>query len=123
MDSERTRDQENSQRKPRGDRGLEPRSTANGFLLLEALPMLLAAVFITTAMPQALEIAANDANASAAIFTDSGPTDQGDRAFEGVEEEYEPLITDDLRTEGVMYALVDVPGAIGRWKIAHDISH
>jgi hypothetical protein len=110
MDEERTRDQENSSGKPRGDRGLEPRSAADGFLLLEALPVLLAAAFFSTGMPQALEIAANHANASAAIFTDSKPTAQGDRALEEVEEEYEPLITDDLRTEGVMYASTDIPG-------------
>jgi hypothetical protein len=36
--------------------------------------------------------------------------DQGDRVLEQVEEEYEPLITDDLRTQGVMYASTDIPG-------------
>lgn len=113
MESERTRNQENSSGKPGDDRGHEPGSAADRFFLRVALLVLLAAASIAFGMPQALEIAANHANATAAVFADSELTDQGDRALEGVEAEYEPLITDDLRTEGVMYASADVPGAIG----------
>lgn len=113
MDNERTRNQKNSSGKPQSDRGHEPGSAAKGFCLLESLLMLSTAAFIAIGMPQALAIAAYDANASAANFTDSESTDQGERTFEEVEEEYEPLITDDLRSKGVMYALADVPGAIG----------
>lgn len=114
MDNERTRDQRNSSGKPRGDRGHEPGRAGYGFFLLELLIMLSTAAFIAVGMPRALAIAAYDANASAAILTDSESTDQGERAPEEVEEEYEPLITDDLRSKGVMYALADVPGLIGR---------
>ena len=113
MDDERTRNQKNSSGKSRDNRGLEPRSANDVFFLLEALPVLFVVACIATGMPRALEIAANHATASAAIFIDLETTDQGHQALEGVEEEYEPLITDDLRTEGVMYALADVSEAIG----------
>jgi hypothetical protein len=112
MDDERTRDQKNRSAKPRGERGREPRRAADGFLLLEALPMLFAAALIASGMPQALPTAANPANAPAAIFKDSEPTDQRDQALERIEETDEPLITDDLRTQEVMYALANVPGAM-----------
>ena len=120
MDNERTMDQEKRPGKSSGDRGHKPRRAADGFLLLEALPMLLAAaIFFATGMPQALETAADRANAPAAILKHSEPTDQGDRALERIEGESKPLITDDLRTEGVMYALADVPRAVGCRGIAH----
>ena len=111
MDDKRTRDQQKNSGKPRGERGPGARRAAEGFLLLEALPLLFAAALIA-GMPQALQTAANPADAPAAILKDSNPTDQGDHAINGFEEADEPLITDDLRTQEVMYAWADLPGAI-----------
>lgn len=109
MDNERTRDQENSSGRPGGGRGREPGSAADGFLVLVALlVMLAAAALIAISMPQVLEIAANHANASTAILTDREPKDEEDQAPEAAEEKTEPFIVDDVRTEGVMYAFADV---------------
>ena len=107
MDSERTR---NKPGKPRGARGHEPRCAANGFLLLEALLMLSAvATAIAIGIPQALPVAPDYDYAFAAVFTDSDPTDQGDRALEEVEEQRQPLITDDLRAHAAKYAWFELP--------------
>lgn len=110
MDNERTRDQESSSGKLRG---LEPRRAANGFLLLEALLMLSAvAPAIAIGMPQALPVAPDHHYAAVAVSTDSDLTGQ-EEGPEAVEEQYEPLITDDLRAHGSKYAWVDLPAAIG----------
>ena len=103
MDDKRTRNQDNCSGKPTGERDREPRRAVDGFLLPDALPVLLAAALIA-GMPQALQTAASHADAPAVIQKDSNPTDQGDQAIEGIEEAHEPLITDDLRTKEVMYA-------------------
>jgi hypothetical protein len=110
MDSERTRDQENRSGKLRGR---EPRRAANGFLLLEALLMLSAvATAIAIGMPRALLVAPDHDYAAVAVSTDSDLTGQ-EEVPEAVEEQHEPLITDDLRAHGSKYAWVDLPAAIG----------
>jgi hypothetical protein len=110
MDNERTRVQENSSGKLRGH---EPRRAANGFLLLDALLMLSAvATAIAIGMPQALPVAPDHDYAAVAVSTDSDLTGQ-EEVLEAVEEQHEPLITDDLRAHGSKYAWVDLPAAIG----------
>jgi len=107
MDNERTRDRENSSGKLRGH---EPPRAANGFLLLEALLMLSAvATAISIGVPQALPVTPDHNYAFAAVFTDSDPTHQGDRALEEVEEQHQPLITDDLRGHAAKYAWFELP--------------
>ena len=110
MDSERTR---NKPGKPRGARGHEPHRAAHGFLLLEALLMLsAAAAAIAIGVPQALPVAPDHDYAAVAVSTDSDLTGQED-VPEAVEEQHQPLITDDLRAHGSKYAWVDLPAAIG----------
>jgi hypothetical protein len=110
MDNERTRDQENSSRKLRDH---EPRRATNGFLLLEALLMLsAAATAIAIGMPQALPVASDHDYAAVAVSTYSDLTGQ-EEVPDAVEEQHEPLITDDLRAHGSKYAWVDLPAAIG----------
>lgn len=114
MDNERTRDPESCSGRPGGGRGREPGSAADGFLLLVALLVVLAAAaFIALSMPQAPEIAAVHAYASTAILTDREPKEEEDQAPEAAEEKPEPFIVDDVRTEGVMYAFADVFCPIG----------
>jgi hypothetical protein len=75
-------------------------------LLVAALVLLAAAALIAIGMPQALESTASHAYASTAILTDRGPEE--DQPPQAAEEETEPFIVDDVRTEGVMDAFADV---------------
>ena len=105
MDHERTGYRKKSGGMPTGARDLKPRRAAKGFLLLEALPMLVAAAaFVASSVPQAPESAATRSYAPADIVTGSSAADQGDRTPDAIDEAYEPLMTDDLRAVGVMYA-------------------
>ena len=106
MDNERTRDRENSSGKLRGH---EPPRAANGFLLLEALLMLSAvATAISIGVPQALPVTPDHNYAFAAVFTDSDLTGQ-EEVPEAVEEQHQPLITDDLRGHAAKYAWFELP--------------
>ena len=84
------------------DRAQDRQRARDGSLLPIALLVLFAAAAsIAIGMPQALDIAAAYGNA---IVTSSPQQMRGDSAPEAAEEESVPLIVDDIRVEGRMYA-------------------
>lgn len=101
MDIDRTGDQDRCSRTPAGRPARQRGGVSYGFLPLAKL-VLFAAALLTMNNPQALALAARHAYIGADLVTDEEPRPGAD--YDAVEEPPEPLIVDDLRTEGVAVA-------------------
>ena len=110
MKSERNRDRWNRSSRLVAGGGKQERGYASDpfLVLIATLVLLTAAALIGIGMPQALEIATRYADASTAILPDGELEDEEGQAPEETKKKLEPLIVDDVRTEGVMRAYADV---------------